>query len=405
MIMIQLASFLFVVALMADLVNVRLGWESWVFVYGPDAVLELFERQSAYTSGRPPQPVTCDVFSGENRLLLLTYGLRWRKMRSIVHILLSIYGLRVPVWDCETAKEIYTVLNEFSITAEPGTYSADLFPPLGRLPQRLQWWRPAATRACNRHTAIFMKYWNTSREKLERVTEVEACWAAGSMIEAGSETTSSALNSSILHLAAHQEVQERANEELSRVVGDERSPTFDDEEALPDILAMGKEILRIRPVTTIGTPHFTASDVFYKDYSIPKNTVVCMSQYVLHFNPEQWDNPREFDPSRCLSYPHKAGVYAAGGDAVQRDHYDFGAGRRIYRAPLGADGNPLAMDPSDVAYEDGVNTVPKPFKARFLPRSKARMKVLRALNGAQAQKDGFFLGSAKVTTDGVVVAA
>lgn len=246
------------------------------------------------------------------------------------------------------------------------------------------------------------------------------------MIEAGSETTSSALNSSILYIAAHPEVQERANEEISRVVGDARSPTFDDEEALPYIRAMGKEILRIRPVTTIGTPHYTTSDVFYKDYFIPKNTVVCMSQYVLHFNPEQWDNPDVFDPSRYLSYPNKAGVYAAGGDAAQRDHYDFGAGRRIcpgmhlaenslfitlakllwafkIEPPLGADGKPLAMDLSDAAYEDGVNTVPKPFKARFVPRSEARMEVLRA-EWAQAQKDGFYLGSAKVNTGGVVVA-
>ncbi|KAH6971061.1 cytochrome P450 [Ilyonectria sp. MPI-CAGE-AT-0026] len=475
------------------LVKVRLGWENWVFVYSPEAVREIFDRQSANTSGRPPQPVTSDVFSGENRLLLLTYGSRWRKMRSIIHrsltpkassvykpsqqfeaiqlihdiatdekkeenfymhvrryttsvVLLSTYGLRVSIWDCETIREIYTVLTEFSITAEPGAYIADLFPPLGRLPQWLQWWRPTATRAYNRHTAIFMKYWNTLKEKLEHgnapeclvkqimetgiekqgVTEVEACWVAGSMIEAGSETTSSALNSSILYIAAHPEVQERAHEEISRVVGDERSPTFDDEEALPYIRAMGKEILRIRPVTTIGTPHYTTSDVFYKDYFIPKNTVVCMSQYVLHFNPEQWDNPDVFDPSRYLSYPHKAGVYAAGGDAVQRDHYDFGAGRRIcpgmhlaenslfitlakllwafkIEPPLGADGKPLAMDLSDAAYEDGVNTVPKPFKARFLPRSEARMEVLRA-EWVQAQKDGFFLGSAKVNTGGVVVA-
>lgn len=128
-----------------ELVKVRLGWENWVFVHSPEAVREIFERQSANTSGRPPQPVTSDVFSGENRLLLLTYGSRWRKMRSIIHrsltpkassvykpsqqfeaiqlihdiatdekkeenfymhvrryttsvVLLSTYGLRVPVW-------------------------------------------------------------------------------------------------------------------------------------------------------------------------------------------------------------------------------------------------------------------------------------------------------------------
>jgi len=30
---------------------------------------------------------------------------------------------------------------------------------------------------------------------------------------------------------------------------------------LPYIRAIGKEILRIRPVTTIGTPHYTTADI------------------------------------------------------------------------------------------------------------------------------------------------
>ena len=129
------------------------------------------------------------------------------------------------------------------------------------------------------------------------------------MIEAGSETTSSALNSAILYLSAHPEVQDRADEELSRVVGDERSPTFEDEADLPYIRAIGKEILRIRPVTTIGTPHYTTADVEYKGYLIPKGTVVCMSQYVLHFDERRGekDGGQNFDPSRYLDYPEKAG--------------------------------------------------------------------------------------------------
>ncbi|TDZ31321.1 Cytochrome P450 monooxygenase patI [Colletotrichum spinosum] len=145
------------------------------------------------------------------------------------------------------------------------------------------------------------------------------------MIEAGSETTSSALNSCILHLAAYPSVQHVANAELTSVVGDERSPSFSDKEHLPYIRAMGKEILRIRPVTTIGSPHYTTSDVLYKDYRIPKDVVVAIPQYLLHFDSAKWDHPEVFDPSRYLAYPEKAGVYAAQGNPDARDHYDFGA--------------------------------------------------------------------------------
>lgn len=131
-----------------DLFSVRLGWDNWVFVNSPASVRDIFDKQSAATSGRMPQPVLSGILSGENRLLLLTYGEKWRKLRAIVHksltpkgsnayksgqefeakqlihdiatdngdqrtfymhvrryttsvVLLSTYGLRVPVWVSE----------------------------------------------------------------------------------------------------------------------------------------------------------------------------------------------------------------------------------------------------------------------------------------------------------------
>lgn len=69
------------------------------------------------------------------------------------------------------------------------------------------------------------------------------------MIEAGSETTSSALNSCVKYFAAYPEAQAKAYDEIRRVVGDTRIPTFGDEHDLPYIRASVKEVLRIRPVT------------------------------------------------------------------------------------------------------------------------------------------------------------
>lgn len=245
------------------------------------------------------------------------------------------------------------------------------------------------------------------------------------MIEAGSETTSSALNTAIKYLAAFPQAQSAAHEELSKVIGDERSPTFDDEGSLPYIRAMVKETLRIRPVTNIGSPHYTTSDITYKDFFIPKSTIVCLSQYAIHYDPGRWKDPEKFDPSRYLSYPLKSGAYANGGDANGRDHFDFGAGRRICPGmhlaenslfitlakilwafkilpPLGGAGEEEGVDVSDDAYEPGVNTLPKPYKIRFQPRSKRIEEILRT-EWKKAQKDGFFLGNSKVDTAGMVV--
>ena len=60
------------------------------------------------------------------------------------------------------------------------------------------------------------------------------------MIEAGSETSSQALNNAILGLLQNPGALVKAHEELDRVIGPNRTPTFDDEKDLPYIRAMIK---------------------------------------------------------------------------------------------------------------------------------------------------------------------
>lgn len=357
-------------------------------------------------------------------------------------------------------------MKEFSESAEPGAFLADMYPPLAKLPVWLQWWRPRARRYYERQKTIWMKYWNTLKIQRELgiapecfvkqwmetdqekhgIDEVQAAFVAGSlypkrslpnkieivadslaaMIEAGSETTSAALNTAIKYLAAFPESQKAAREELGRVIGDQRSPTFDDEDSLPYIRATVKEVLRIRPVTTIGSPHFTTSDIVYKGMLIPKNTVVSLGQYAIHYDEKRWANPEVFDPSRYLAYPLKAGAYAASGDPDGRDHFDFGAGRRIcagihlaenslfitlakilwsfeIRPPLDVDDTEMEVDISDESYEEGGNTVPKPFKVRFIPVNAARQETL-IQEWERAKREGFHLGGVRVDVDGVVIA-
>lgn len=245
------------------------------------------------------------------------------------------------------------------------------------------------------------------------------------MIEAGSETTSSTLNSAIKYLARYPEAQQKAHKELSSVIGDERSPTFEDEQDLPYIRATVKESLRIRPVANIGSPHYTTSDVVYKDYFIPKGTVVTINQYAIHYDPHLFADAAVFRPERYLHHPLRAGAYAAHADPYARDHFAFGGGRRIcpgmhlaenslfillakilwafeIRAPLKTGGEEEDLDVSDNAYEPGVNTLPKPYRIRFIPRSAKRLEVLEK-EWAKAKVEGYWLGNVKIDADGVVV--
>ncbi|KAL1642590.1 hypothetical protein SLS58_005359 [Diplodia intermedia] len=463
-----------------ELFSLQLGWENWVFLNSPAAVKEIMDKQSASTSGRPPMPVGADIISGDMRFLLMTYSPRWRRLRAIVHKLLtpkasdtfkpsqefeakqllhdiledpentydhcrryttsvvmtSTYGRRIPKFDCEDTREIYGLMKDFTENMPPTNgFLPDLVPPLAKLPTWLQWWRKPALAMQKRQTAIWTKYWRTLRQQMETdtapecfvkqfietdyrtqdISEIQAAWVAGTMIEAGSETTSSTLNTALKYLAAHPSAQARAAADLR---DDTRSPTFADEPALPYIRAIAKEVLRLRPITSFGTPHYTTAGVTYGGYWIPPNTVVAINQYALHHDPARFPDPDAFRPERYLAFPERAGVYAARADAEGRDHWSFGAGRRICSGMHLAENSLFVtlakvlwafeivprgeLDLSDAAFEPGVNTVPKRYVVDFRPRSAAREEVVRR-EWETAAREGFWLGERRVGVDGVVV--
>lgn len=72
-----------------ELFQIQIGWENWVFLNSPAAVKEILDKQSAITSGRAPMPVVSDLISGGMRFLFMGYTPTWRKLRTIVHKLLT----------------------------------------------------------------------------------------------------------------------------------------------------------------------------------------------------------------------------------------------------------------------------------------------------------------------------
>lgn len=89
-------------------------------------------------------------------------------------------------------------------------------------------------------------------------------------------------------MPSHPEIQARAHEELDRVIGRDRWPTFEDEMNLPYIRAIIKEVLRVHSPFWNATPHCSDNDFTYKGMFIPANTVVLLNCYSLHHNEERY---------------------------------------------------------------------------------------------------------------------
>jgi cytochrome P450 len=65
------------------------------------------------------------------------------------------------------------------------------------------------------------------------------------------------------------EVQRKAQEEIDRVVGEERLPTTEDRSNMPYL-----DVLRWHPIAPMGLPHTCTEDDVFDGYLIPKGTMV-----------------------------------------------------------------------------------------------------------------------------------
>lgn len=173
-------------------------------------------------------------------------------------------------------------------------------------------------------TDCYAKHLFREREKYG-LTDLELSSLAGNLFGAGSDTSSSTLITFILACCAFPDFLPKAWEELDRVVGHHREPTFEDEPNLPYVKAVVKEVLRWRSVAVIGgQPHAPVQDEIYNGYLIPKNTWVQGNIWAIHRNPEDFPDPDRFNPDRYLKDSEFYRPFPN-----DRGYMTFGWGRRV----------------------------------------------------------------------------
>ncbi len=111
----------------------------------------------------------------------------------------------------------------------------------------------------------------------------------------------------------------------------------------------------------------------------------------------QYEDAAAYNPDRYLQHPGLATEYASSPDYQNRDHYTYGAGRRIcagihlaertqwrmlarllwaFRIEHAVDEEGVEIPIDTEAYEEKLITGPKPFQVRFTPRSEKHVRVI-----------------------------
>lgn len=133
---------------------------------------------------------------------------------------------------------------------------------------------------------------------------------------------------------------------------------------------------------------------------LPKGSVIWIAIWSMHQNPELYPEPERFNPDRFINHPKLANEYAVGANYTNRDHYGYGAGRRICPGIHLAERSmwriaakllwafefaELPDHPLDVNAYTSANLVrPLEFRINVKPRSEAHLAVIRReLKGAE----------------------
>ncbi|KAK2057163.1 cytochrome P450 [Colletotrichum caudatum] len=241
-------------------------------------------------------------------------------------------------------------------------------------------------------------------------SDVLAGYISGSALEAGSDTTANTLHGFVQAMLLYPSAQKQAREELDRVCGTERLPSMDDWDYLPYVRACVKETLRWLPTGIVGMPHAVIKDDEYMGYTIPKGAGVMINVWAIHTDEDRWEDPRAFDPSRYAGDDQNSFESASNADPSKRDHYGFGAGRRLcqgthvaerslflgiarllwaFRLERAVDGRGAEVVPDADDITDGVLVQPRPFPARITVRSEAHAQIVRKeWEAAQELLDG-----------------
>lgn len=184
----------------------------------------------------------------------------------------------------------------------------------------------------------------------EKLDHLDMSILASAFMIGGVETTASIMQWFTALIPAYPHIQKRAQAELDRVVGRSRLPTLADEANLPYCHAIIKEVERCHNPFWLGTPHTASSDFIYEGKLIPKDTVVVLNTYSMHHSEDKWERPLEFNvsltfpiqrhrlpvtdlydpqPDRYIDDSTLSSTSTNLADPYKRDHWMFGAGRRI----------------------------------------------------------------------------
>ncbi|KAH9937587.1 cytochrome P450 [Fomitopsis serialis] len=348
-----------------DIMMLNLLGQTILVLNSPSLAFQLLDKKGVVYSDRPRSPVISEIMGWGRAIALRHYGPTLKDLRKLVaqkignrtallglsihlerevlnflcriisdpntltkqvdqyttaSILRIIYGFGIKEGDDELANIVKRAMANFSVATAPGTYLADVFPILTKIPS----WLPGA--GWKRQAQTWRAFFTTMRElplkhsKLHlQAGTLEPCFvseyleqnddpeyedliadAATSLYAGGADTSTGAVLALFLAMMCYPEKQKRAQDEIDNVIGNDRLPCVADLDRLPYLKALCWEVLRWHAITPVGIPHNLTEDDEHAGFFIPKGTTVFPNIWAMLHDRGLYSNPEEFNPDRFV---------------------------------------------------------------------------------------------------------
>ncbi|XP_020214176.1 cytochrome P450 89A9 [Cajanus cajan] len=159
---------------------------------------------------------------------------------------------------------------------------------------------------------------------LQVLDDGKICSLCSEFLNAGSDTTSTALEWIMANLVKYHDIQERVVEEIRGVMVGREGEEVKEEDLhkLPYLKAVILEGLRRHPPLHFVAPHSVTKDVVLNGYLVPKYASVNFLVAEIGRDPTAWEDPMAFKPERFMN----------NGDTT----FDIMGRKEIHMMPFGA---------------------------------------------------------------------
>ncbi|XP_062407696.1 cytochrome P450 2C31-like [Sardina pilchardus] len=172
---------------------------------------------------------------------------------------------------------------------------------------------------------------------------------------AGTETTSTTLRYAFMLLIKHPDIQEHVQKEIEAVLGQHGTPQMEDRKSLPYTDAVIHEVQRYMDFVPLSVPHYATKNISFRDYIIPKDTVIIPMLHSVLRDEDQWENAWAFNPVNFLDQngnfkknpaflPFSAGKRSCVGESLARMELLLFLVSIVQHFHLSTPGGPSSLD-------------------------------------------------------------